>query len=199
MYPGWLQVVLVQSVTVTDTQDYVDYQWSLMGFAPDPGMQVLSMVWRQIGFIAQPACSGGGFVFAGAHGSVPILSGQATLQGELGGVAQYDSGKGWETGVLAEVGTPLASVGGEFGYDWTQGRTYANAFLFGGAVPSGLPNASVPNPFSNEKTGLDLGELGAGLLVTPESEVGGYVQMGPLAAGAYAKPSFLGKNSCGSH
>jgi hypothetical protein len=96
-----------------------------------------------------------------------------------------------------EGGTPFASMGVEGGYNWTQGKWASEPFPSGGPAPS--PGSEVPGPFANENTGLDLGELGAGLLTTPDSEFGGYVQLGPLAAGAYAKPSFLGKNSCAHH
>jgi hypothetical protein len=196
MYQGWLQVTLVQSVTVTATQDYVDYQSSLMGFLPDPGMQVLSMVWQQVGFIAQPACSGGGFLYVGLHESVKAIPGiPMSVRGEAGAIPiQYDSQTGWSSGLLADAGPGPISSGAEVGWNWTESSPYFEGLLFAGA-PS-FAGSSQPNPFSSESAGLDLGVLGGGLLATSNSEYGGYLQAGSFAAWAYFKPSFLGRGSC---
>jgi hypothetical protein len=196
MYQGWLQVTLVQSVTVTATQDYVDYQSSMMGVPFNPGVAVLSMVYAGVGFIAQPACSGGGFLYAGVHESVKAVPGiPVSVHSEFGVVPiQYDSQTGWSSGLLADVGAGPVNTGVEAGWNWTQSKLYIEGLLFAG-TPSSAGSSQV-NQFSNESAGLGLGVLGGGLLATSNSEYGGYLQAGPFAAGAYFKPSFLGKGSC---
>jgi hypothetical protein len=147
---------------------------------PSGARNVFSKVYQNTWVIAQPVCSGGGFVFVGGGGNIPGTKIHA--EGYFLPV-DYESGKGFSSGILGEVGighTPFA-VGGEASVNWKTGqKSYAGL---------GFANKDVG--------GLKAGVASLGLLGDTHGNVGGYASVAGVGVGVYARPSFI--NGCPVH
>jgi RHS repeat-associated protein len=139
------------------------------------GAAVLAEVWKSIGFIAEPVCSGGAFVFVGGGGRIPGTS----IQGEVLAIPiNYDSKEGFSSGVIAELGAKRspASTGVEFSYNWQTKKPDAAGLGFAGR---------------KWKSGR-WGTIQIGILVDGNNNTFGFYAGNTAGGGAYFQPSFLG-------
>jgi hypothetical protein len=148
---------------------------------------VSTQVWNQIGFIAQPTCPGteGAYAYIGPNFKIP----KTPIRASILGAAAWDGKSGLQLGGFAEVGRNTSLKKGQGTY-----------------VPF---NAGVEGfySFKEKKTTFDaIGFLSprgakagpgkAGAMFGGDGTVGPNLDFGFFGFGAYAKPSFLGKNSC---
>lgn len=155
--------------------------------APTPDVPLnpfASAVFARVGcetqFLDQlPSVSGGGvFGFAGENFSVPGLPTEA----EFLGIANYDTGGGLSTGLVAGVsGTgsgPIRFLGAgiESAYNWQSGTVTSEGLGF----------------FGSETEGLSVGAVGGGLFFGSKGAVGVFGEVGPFGGGGYLNLSYPG-------
>jgi hypothetical protein len=131
-------------------------------------------VYRRAGFIAQPPCSGGAFMFIGGGGKV----GKAHVEGYAVPL-DIESGKGVSSGAIFEAGIPKTplSLGGEVSYNWGSGKVSGAAIAFA----------------NKDIGGLKLGPVSVGALADAHGNIGGYAG-GLVGVGVYGRLSFI--NGC---
>jgi hypothetical protein len=138
---------------------------------------IFKQVYQNTWPIAQPLCSGGGFVYAGLkEGKKGIWHAEA-----LAIPIEAETGKGISSGVLLEGGVGRKSLGGSVGvegaYSWS-----TKSFDVSGLA------------FANKDIGgLSLGPVSVGGLADTHGNFGAYAGIG-VGIGVYGRPSFI--NGC---
>ncbi len=136
---------------------------------------VFGEVWNRVGFIAQPTCGGGAFIFAGGGGRIP---GTPLKAEALAIPISYDSRQGFSSGFIGEVGpkgSPF-STGVELSYNWQTGKGDVAGLAF---INSNWQSAK-------------LGTISAGVLIDGNNNTFGLYAGKVIGGGFYMQPSFLG-------